>query len=128
MKSNYYTIGTNPTIPRRTAPLEATAHIDLLNATLINVFIVVVMFVIHNLHHARLWRYQGPWASSTSRTPAMRRGAVNYLHKPVVRPEPPTVEEMEWEHIQRVLDEYDGNVSATAPGPEYASPHLATET
>lgn len=62
---------------------------------------------------------------------AMRRGAVNYLCKPVtvnqlvngfepletppaLRPEPPSVEEMEWEHIQRVLNEHDGNISATA--------------
>lgn len=62
---------------------------------------------------------------------AMRRGAVNYLCKPVtvnqllsgfepleappeLRPEPPSVEEMEWEHIQRVLNENDGNISATA--------------
>lgn len=62
---------------------------------------------------------------------AMRRGAVNYLCKPVtvnqllsgfepleatpaLRSEPPSVEEMEWEHIQRVLNENDGNISATA--------------
>ncbi|KPQ30577.1 MAG: two-component system, response regulator RegA [Marinobacter excellens HL-55] len=62
---------------------------------------------------------------------AMRRGAVNYLCKPVtvnqlvngfepletppaLRQEPPSVEEMEWEHIQRVLTENDGNISATA--------------
>lgn len=110
MKSNYYTIEANPTIPRRTAPLEATAHIDLLNATLINVFIVVVMFVIHNEIFIRLSSLQG------------------CDHTPIIRPEPPTVEEMEWEHIQRVLNEYDGNGSAAAPGPEYASPHLAPET
>ncbi|NMT62997.1 response regulator transcription factor [Marinobacter orientalis] len=62
---------------------------------------------------------------------AMRRGAVNYLCKPVtvkqllaafepldappdLRDEPPSVEEMEWEHIQRILNDNDGNVSATA--------------
>ena len=61
----------------------------------------------------------------------MRRGAANYLCKPVtvqqltsgfepleappeLRPEPPSVEEMEWEHIQRVLNEHEGNISATA--------------
>lgn len=62
---------------------------------------------------------------------AMRRGAINYLCKPVtanqllagfepldgppdLRNEPPSVEEMEWEHIQRVLNDNKGNVSATA--------------
>ncbi|MDX1554037.1 MAG: helix-turn-helix domain-containing protein, partial [Marinobacter sp.] len=62
---------------------------------------------------------------------AMRRGAVNYLCKPVtvtqllasfepldvppnLRNAPPSVEEMEWEHIQRILNDNDGNVSATA--------------
>ena len=33
---------------------------------------------------------------------------------PDLRAEPPSVEEMEWEHIQRVLNENEGNVSATA--------------
>ena len=31
-----------------------------------------------------------------------------------VSPQPPTVERLEWEHIQRVLQEYKGNVTATA--------------
>ncbi|WP_297798467.1 response regulator [uncultured Marinobacter sp.] len=71
------------------------------------------------------------YGSIATAVDAMRRGAVNYLCKPVtanqlitafdnpdhtpdLRPAPPTVEEMEWEHIQRVLNEHDGNVSATA--------------
>lgn len=71
------------------------------------------------------------YGSIATAVDAMRRGAVNYLCKPVttsqlitafenpdrtpvLRPEPPTVEEMEWEHIQRVLNEHEGNVSATA--------------
>ncbi len=33
---------------------------------------------------------------------------------PENREEHTTVEEMEWEHIQRVLNEHDGNVSSTA--------------
>ena len=33
---------------------------------------------------------------------------------PALRQEPPSVEEMEWEHIQRVLNEHEGNISATA--------------
>ncbi|MBL1273384.1 MAG: response regulator [Oceanospirillales bacterium] len=71
------------------------------------------------------------YGSIATSVEAMRRGAVNYLCKPVtigqllsgfealavtpeLREEPPSVEEMEWEHIQRVLNEHDGNVSATA--------------
>jgi len=71
------------------------------------------------------------YGSIATAVEAMRRGAVNYLCKPVtigqllsgfealavtpeLREEPPSVEEMEWEHIQRVLNEHDGNVSATA--------------
>ncbi|MCM0614122.1 response regulator [Marinobacter sediminum] len=71
------------------------------------------------------------YGSIATAVEAMRRGAVNYLCKPVtvnqliagfdslelspdLRSEPPSVEEMEWEHIQRVLNEQAGNVSATA--------------
>lgn len=71
------------------------------------------------------------YGSIATAVEAMRQGAVNYLCKPVtvgqlvagfdplgsapaLRPEPPSVEEMEWEHIQRVLNEHEGNVSATA--------------
>jgi len=71
------------------------------------------------------------YGSIATAVEAMRRGAVNYLCKPVtvnqllagfepvnepsdLRNEPPSVEEMAWEHIQRVLNEHDGNVSATA--------------
>jgi len=71
------------------------------------------------------------YGSIATAVEAMRRGAINYLCKPVtvnqllagfepldgppdLRNEPPSVEEMEWEHIQRVLNENDGNVSATA--------------
>lgn len=71
------------------------------------------------------------YGSIATAVEAMRRGAVNYLCKPVtvnqllagfepldglpdLRNEPPSVEEMEWEHIQRILNENDGNVSATA--------------
>ena len=71
------------------------------------------------------------YGSIATAVEAMRHGAVNYLCKPVtvaqlmngfepldappdLRPEPPSVVEMEWEHIQRVLNEHDGNISATA--------------
>lgn len=63
---------------------------------------------------------------------ATRRGAHNYLTKPAslgdilqalledptTMPElpdaPPSLERLEWEHIQRVLEEHQGNVSAAA--------------
>jgi len=72
------------------------------------------------------------YGSIATAVEAMRRGAINYLCKPAsisqilsgfepllevvpeLRAEPPSVEEMEWEHIQRVLNEHDGNISATA--------------
>ena len=71
------------------------------------------------------------YGSIATAVEAMRKGAVNYLCKPVtadqiiegfeperapaaLRSQPPSVEELEWEHIQRVLAEHDGNISATA--------------
>jgi two-component system response regulator RegA len=71
------------------------------------------------------------YGSIATAVEAMRRGAINYLCKPVtisqlkagfqplrnqpdLRSEPPSVEEMEREHIQRVLNEHNGNVSSTA--------------
>lgn len=65
---------------------------------------------------------------------ATRRGARNYLIKPASLKDilqaleedadegalpplpdaPPSLERLEWEHIQRVLDDHDGNVSAAA--------------
>jgi two-component system response regulator RegA len=71
------------------------------------------------------------YGSIATAVQAMRQGAVNYLCKPVtadqiiegfepdqhqpdLRRQPPSVEELEWEHIQRVLAEHDGNISATA--------------
>ena len=70
-------------------------------------------------------------AADAAAVEAMRKGAVNYLckpvtadqiidgfepdnHEPTLRSQPPSVEELEWEHIQRVLAENDGNISATA--------------
>ncbi|KMQ73141.1 response regulator transcription factor [Marinobacter subterrani] len=71
------------------------------------------------------------YGSIATAVEAMRRGAINYLCKPVtvnqlmagfepldgppdLRNAPPSVEEMEWEHIQRVLNGNEGNISATA--------------
>ncbi len=73
------------------------------------------------------------YASITTAVTAIKRGASNYLAKPVKVDEvisalhekaplpetnedysPMSVERLEWEHIQRVLQENDGNISATA--------------
>ncbi len=74
------------------------------------------------------------YASLTTAVQAVKLGAVNYLAKPVdagailraldeadAEPEPdvsslsPTpLKQLEWEHLQRVLAENDGNISATA--------------
>lgn len=73
------------------------------------------------------------YASIATAVEAVKLGAVNYLPKPAtpdeilaaldregpdaaleVKPEPPSVDRLEWEHIQRVLADHDGNISATA--------------
>ncbi|HSN64619.1 MAG TPA: response regulator [Azonexus sp.] len=74
------------------------------------------------------------YASITTAVDAIKLGAVQYLAKPVeieailgafendddpdldmVAPdEPLSVDRLEWEHIQRVLNENEGNISATA--------------
>ncbi|HRK78948.1 MAG TPA: response regulator [Thiobacillus sp.] len=74
------------------------------------------------------------YASIATAVAAVRLGARHYLAKPAdadeilaallrdrpddaaleVSPEPPSVARLEWEHIQKVLNEHDGNISATA--------------
>jgi two-component system response regulator RegA len=72
------------------------------------------------------------FASIATAVEAMRRGAINYLAKPVDAdqvlkafdpgserlPAPPLrplgVDRLEWEHIQRVLVEHEHNIAATA--------------
>ena len=72
------------------------------------------------------------YSSIATAVSAIKQGAVNYACKPLgvseildllvegkeqdVLPEsdPPSVERLEWEHIQRVLDANKGNISATA--------------
>ncbi|HZX32282.1 MAG TPA: response regulator [Rhodocyclaceae bacterium] len=74
------------------------------------------------------------YASIATAVDAVKLGAVQYLAKPVevdailagfaegeaaehefaVPDEPLSVDRLEWEHIQRVLRENDGNISATA--------------
>jgi len=74
------------------------------------------------------------YASIATAVDAVKLGAIQYLAKPVeieailaafeddngpdfdlpVSDEPLSVDRMEWEHIQRILNENDGNISATA--------------
>ena len=74
------------------------------------------------------------YASIATAVDAVKLGAIQYLAKPVeveailtalddddgpdfevlASDEPLSVDRLEWEHIQRVLNENDGNVSATA--------------
>lgn len=72
------------------------------------------------------------YSSIATAVEAMRLGAYNYLCKPAsvaevlaafdtsassgvdIPENPPSVERVEWEHIQKVLAENDGNISATA--------------
>ena len=76
------------------------------------------------------------YSSIATTVEAMKRGAVNYLCKPASADDilrafddqappfdsaenlnisrPPSIDRIEWEHIQRVLTENNGNISATA--------------
>ncbi len=73
------------------------------------------------------------YSSIATAVEAVKKGAVHYLPKPATADEilhafslqsgdpevaistsPPSVERLEWEHIQRVLAENEGNISATA--------------
>ncbi|HUF19484.1 MAG TPA: response regulator transcription factor [Burkholderiales bacterium] len=72
------------------------------------------------------------YASVATAVEAIKLGAVHYLAKPADADqilealhrdegnaaaavnEPPSLPRLEWEHIQRVLVEHDGNISATA--------------
>jgi two-component system response regulator RegA len=72
------------------------------------------------------------YSSIATAVEAIKLGAINYLCKPAdtdeiigafeaasradapVQTEPPSVRRLEWEHIQAVLQQHDGNISATA--------------
>jgi two-component system, response regulator RegA len=74
------------------------------------------------------------FASVATAVEAIKLGAIHYLPKPAdadeivaafgrdqgdtgapVKAQPLSVDRLEWEHIQKVLAENDGNISATAP-------------
>jgi two-component system response regulator RegA len=72
------------------------------------------------------------YASIATAVEAIKLGATQYLAKPAnadeivaafhhasdsnapIKSQPRQIESLEWEHIQRVLREHDGNISATA--------------
>jgi len=73
------------------------------------------------------------YSSISTAVEAIKMGAVNYLCKPAgvedilaafvntapnpkvsIKETPPSVDRLEWEHIQKVLAENDGNISSTA--------------
>lgn len=72
------------------------------------------------------------YSSIATAVEAVKRGALNYLCKPAgvdeilaafdgargptpePAPQPPSIDRLEWEHIQKVLLDCDGNISATA--------------
>jgi two-component system response regulator RegA len=73
------------------------------------------------------------YSSISTAVEAIKMGAINYLCKPAgvddilvafsntapnpevsIKETPPSVDRLEWEHIQKVLAENDGNISATA--------------
>lgn len=73
------------------------------------------------------------YASVATAVEAIKLGATHYLSKPAdadeilaalhkdegnaafpINDNPPSVNRLEWEHIQKVLAEHDGNISATA--------------
>ena len=74
------------------------------------------------------------YSSISTTVEAIKLGAINYLCKPAgveeiiaafetrsgkagevpLQDSPPSVNRLEWEHIQKVLNQHDGNISATA--------------
>lgn len=73
------------------------------------------------------------YSSIATAVEAIKLGAVNYLCKPAdadeilaafvdqpgnpqisLSKEPPSIERIQWEHIQKILTEHNGNISATA--------------
>lgn len=70
------------------------------------------------------------YSSIATTVEAIKLGALNYLCKPAsvdeilnafntggsvdIPDQPPSVDRLEWEHIQKVLNKHEGNISATA--------------
>ena len=93
---------------------------------------LVLVETLHELDPATCIVVLTGYASIATAVEAIKLGATQYLSKPanadeivaafghVASPDVPlsaqlqTVERLEWEHIQRVLHEYQGNISATA--------------
>jgi two-component system response regulator RegA len=92
-----------------------------------------VVSALHRSHPAMRIVVLTGYASIATAVQAVKLGAVQYLAKPAtpdeiraalespdatttieIRPGPPSVARLEWEHIQRVLSQHDGNISATA--------------
>jgi two-component system, response regulator RegA len=88
--------------------------------------------LISHSRHCRILVLTG-YGSIPAAVAATRRGASNYLTKPAsiadilqalsssaetdlppLPDAPPSLERLEWEHIQRVMDEHEGNISAAA--------------
>lgn len=92
-----------------------------------------VIDALHQLHRAMRIVVLTGYASIATAVQAVKLGAVQYLPKPAtpdeiraafeqrdtatpvpIAPDPPSVARLEWEHIQTVLAQHDGNISATA--------------
>ena len=93
---------------------------------------LVLVKVLHELDpNTRIVVLTG-YASIATAVEAIKLGATQYLSKPAnadeivaafnhapdsnvpLRTQPAQIERLEWEHIQRVLREHEGNISATA--------------
>lgn len=93
---------------------------------------LVLVRTLHDLDpNTRIVMLTG-YASIATAVEAIKLGATQYLSKPAnadeivaafshsadgnlpPSPQPTQIEYLEWEHIQRVLREHDGNISATA--------------
>ena len=88
--------------------------------------------VLHELDPATCIVVLTGYASIATAVEAIKLGATQYLSKPAnadeivaafshvadvnvaFKAQPPSVGRLEWEHIQRVLQEHQGNISATA--------------
>ena len=93
---------------------------------------LILIKLLHELDPATRIVVLTGYASIATAVEAIKLGATQYLSKPANADEivaafghlagadlslniqPPSVERLEWEHINRVLQEYQGNISATA--------------